>query len=376
MNDEVLFIKTIEDLHSLINSNDEYDVLRASALIRQLFFDGGNSLVDRINRNNNKCILEFEVIEHTRPDIPGLKFNIWGVVDGIDPRAAPPHFPRIKKNRNSFFHMIDDHEYSIHDLVMFVAHVMGGVHSGSSRNEKEKSLAKLEELYIFSKVSMALQFIRAIGRIILESLKPLQYKILGLDRFDDKPGLSIHFALTLFHLPDKENFIFDVGTEESRNRASIFLDYNGELCIRFFDNNRTRYLIKAGSADFAYRYGVPAYLCFQIAYTETEILLSIEAGGWNHVYITNNIASQESFKEFHFVIGSNIFGKAETNMALFEQCVYTTIPKADGLAKIKEYFERRIDTGYTASVLFEGNKFLHSQHHPNFPEINGTDATS
>jgi hypothetical protein len=39
MNDEVLFIRTLNDLHKSINSDDEHEVLRASALIRQLFLE-------------------------------------------------------------------------------------------------------------------------------------------------------------------------------------------------------------------------------------------------------------------------------------------------------------------------------------------------
>jgi len=119
MNEELLFVRTLDDLHGSINSNDEYEVLRASALIRQLFLDGSNSLVDRVNRKYRHK-LEFEVVEQTPPNIPGLSFNIWGAVDGIDPRAMPLHLPRAKKKRDGFFAMIvaviEGHEYSIREL--------------------------------------------------------------------------------------------------------------------------------------------------------------------------------------------------------------------------------------------------------------------
>lgn len=375
---KVLFIRTIDDLHRSINSNDEYEVLRASALIRQLFLDGDKSLVDRISRNYRHK-LEFEVVEHTPPNIPGLNFNIWAVVDGIDPRATPPHFLRVKKKRDGFFSMIvaivDGHEYSVREIVKFVANVMGGVHSGSLRDEKETNLEQLKELRFFSNISIALLFIKSIGRIILESLKPLQYEILDINRFEDKAGLSIHFALVLFPMPDKENFILDVGTEERRNRASIFLDYNGELCFRFLDANGRRYLIQAGSADFAYRYGEPTYLNFQIGIHENETFLSIEAGGWRYFHIAPRSISQEGFEQLHYVLGSNVLGKAETNMAMMEQCVFSRILKLEEQAKLRKYFEERINSGYKASIRFEGNKFLHSQDHPNFPENTEMDAT-
>lgn len=377
MNNKVLFIRTIDDLHRSINSNDEYEVLRASALIRQLFLDGDNSLVDRVNRQY-RVKLEFEVVEHTPPNVPGLNFNIWAVIDGIDPRAVPLHFPRVKKKRDSFFGMIvaivDGHEYSIRELVQFVANVMGGVHSGALHGKKETSLEQLKELRFFSRISMALLFIKAIGRIILESLKPLQYEVLGINRFEDKTGLSIHVALVLFPLLDKENFILDVGIEERQNRVSIFLDYNGELCFRYLDDKGRRYLIQAGSADFAYRYGEPTYLNFQIALHDKEIFLSVEAGGWRHFYIAPSI-SPGSFEQLYYVLGSNVTGKAETNMAMMEQCVFSRILRSEEQAKLKDYFEGRINAGYKGSVRFEGNQFLHSQHHPNFPENAEKDAT-
>jgi hypothetical protein len=371
MNEEVLFVRTLDDLHKSINSDDEYEILRASALIRQLFLDGSNSLVDRVNRKYRHK-LEFEVVEQTPPNIPDSSFNIWAAVDEIDPRSVPLHFPRIKKKRDGFFGMIvaviEGHEFSIRELVQFVANVMGGVHSVSLQDEREEKLAQLKELYIFSNISMALLFIRAIGRIILASLKPLQYEALDLKRFEDKPGLSIHFALVLFPLLDKENFILDVGAEEGHNRVSIFLDYKGELCLRFFDPNGRRYLIHASSADFAYRYGEPTYLSFQIALYKTEMLLSIEAGGWRHFYIKPSDTAEESFKEFHFVLGSDVFGTAETNMTVMEKCVFSRILNLDEQAKIREYFEQKINVGYSTSVRFEGNQFLYSTQHPNFPE--------
>ena len=345
MNDEGLFIRTLDDLHISINSYDEYEVLRASALIRQLFLDGSNSLVDRVNRKY-KFKIEFETVEYAPPDKHGQGFNIWAVIDGIDPKAVPPHLPRVKKKRDSFFSMIvaivEGHKYSIRELVLFVANVMGGVHSGSMQDEREKHLAQLKDVYLFYRISLALLFIRAIGRIILESLRPLQYEVLDLKRFEDKPGLSIHFALVLFPLLDKENFILDIGIEEGRNRASIFLDHNGELCLRFFDSSGRRYLVQAGLADFAYRYSEPTYLSFQIAPQEKEILLSIEMGGWQHFHTIPSNTLQENLKDPYFVLGSDIFGKAETNMALMEQCVYSKILKLEEQGEIKKYFEEKI----------------------------------
>lgn len=374
MNEESLFIRTLDHLHQLINSKDEYEILRASALIRQLFLDGRSSLIDKVNRKY-RYKFEFEVVEHLPPDIPGVSFQAWCVIDGIDPRSTPAHLPRTKKKRDSFFGMViaivDGHSYTIKELVLFVANVMGGVHSGTFDNDKAKSFAQLKELYVFSKINIALLFIRAIGRIILESLKPLQYEILGLARFEDSIGISIYFSITLYPLQGKQNYILDIGIEETRNRISIYLDYKGELSLRFYDSSGRCYLVQAGSADLAYRYGEPTYLIFQSAIHKTELFLCIEAGGWRHFYISPT-DSQDSFEDFHYVLGSDVLGKAETNMAVMEQCVFSKILRMSDQVKMKGYLEQRLRNGYSGSVRFEGNKFLYSTNHPNFLGNNAT----
>ena len=368
MNDELLFVRTLDDLHKSINSKDEYEVLRASALIRQLFLDGGKSLVDKIIRKYQHK-LEFEVIDHTPPDI-GIDFLIWAVIDGIDPKSSPPHLPLVRKKRDSFFNMIvaivDGHRYSISEIVKFVANVMGGVHSGSLKDEKDKNLVKLQEMYIFSDINVALLFIRSIGRIVLESLIPLQYLVLGLNRFEGSSGIAIYLSLVLIPLPDKDNFILDIGTEKARNRLSIFLDFQDNLCLRFHDNNGLRHFIQAGANDCAYRYGEATYLSFQMTHSQGEIMLSIESGGWSHFYIKPSHVSMDIFQKFHYVMGSDIFGTAETNMSLMELCVFSKLLTLEDQNNMKDYLRRRIIEGYKSSVHFQGNQFLNSTNHPNF----------
>jgi len=375
MNEESLFIRTLDHLHQLINSNDEYEILRASALIRQLFLDDRSSLFDKVNRKYRYKI-EFEVVEHLPPSIPDFSYQVWCVIDGIDPRATPAHLPRAKKKRDSFFGMIvaivDSHRYSIRDLVLFAANVMGGVHSGTFDNDKSKSFSQLKDLYIFSNINVALLFIKTIGRIILESLKPLQYEVLDLARFENQAGISIYFSLTLYPLPDKQTYIFDIGTEEMRNRISTYLDYKGELSFRFYDSTGRHYLVQAGPADLAYSYGKPTYLAFQAAIHKEELFLCIEASGWRHLYISPAV-SQDIFKEFHYVLGSDIFGNAESNMSIMEQCVFSKILHMPDQIKMRQYLERRLRGGYSASVRFEGKKFLHSTNHPNFLETEQID---
>ena len=372
MNDEALFIRTLNDLHKSINSDDEYEVLRASALIRQLFLDGSNSLFDRVNRiHRTKLLFDIAEFDLAKNLIPTP--DIWVSFQELDPKGAPPHWTHKKLKRDDFFAFIvariEGHEYSIRELIKFAANTMGGVHSGTSTDDKEKNLEKLKGLYVFSNISTALLFVNAVGRNILEALTPLRNKIIGIERFENAKGLSLFFAIVLLPLPDKENFIHDVGIEENRNRLSIFLNSSGELCLRYINSVGRRYLLNAGSEGFAYYYGQRTFLSFQVSYSETELFLCIEDEGWQHIEIQPIISSefsQETFDELNTVVGSNVTGKAETHMELIRYCIYSRILTLDEQRQLKDELTKDFNHKEITVANFEGNQFYYSQTHPNF----------
>jgi hypothetical protein len=77
-----LFLKTCADLQVKLESQDAYELLRSSALIRQLFLDEGSSLVDQVNRSA-RVRLTFNIVEF----IP-MERSRQGIVlvpDGLDP---------------------------------------------------------------------------------------------------------------------------------------------------------------------------------------------------------------------------------------------------------------------------------------------------
>ena len=49
MDDRKLFLATIDDLGRLLGVGDDYAMLRASAMLRQLLLDGRLSLVHKVN---------------------------------------------------------------------------------------------------------------------------------------------------------------------------------------------------------------------------------------------------------------------------------------------------------------------------------------
>jgi hypothetical protein len=345
-------------------------VLRASALIRQLFLDGSSSLFDRVNRTY-RTKLTFEIADFDLK-IP-IQPTIWMSFQELDPKGSPPHWTRKKLNRDKFFSFVvasvENHEYSIRELIKFAANLMGGVHSGTAIDDKEKNLEKLKGLYVFSNLNSALLFVRAVGQNILEALTPLRQKILGIERFVNTEGLSLFFAIILYPLPDKENFIHDIGIEENRNRLSIFLNSSGDLCLRYINSEGRRYLLNAGAEGVAYHYGEGTFLSFQISVNETELYLCIESKGWQYIKIlpiNSSEFSQETFDELHTVVGSNVMGKSETNMQLFEWGIYSRILTPEEQVQVKNKLELNFHQKDRKVLSFKGNQFLHSQTHPNF----------
>lgn len=378
MDDETLFIRTLSDIHKSINSDDEYEVLRASALIRQLFLDGSNSLFDRVNRTY-RTKLEFEIAEFDNPVKLPFKPAIWTSFTELTPKEAPLHWVRKKVNRDKFFALIvasvENHDYSVRELIKFAANMMGGVHSGSSADDKGKKLENLKGLYIFSNINTALLFVKAVGQNTLTTLTPLRDKILGVERFENAKGLSLFFAINLLPLQDKENFIHDIGVEENRNRLSIFLNSSGELCLRYINSVGRRYLLNAGSEGVAYYYEQRTFLSFHISFNEKELYMCIGDKEWQHIEIRpidSSEFSQDPFDELYTVVGSDVLGKAETHMHLFGWCIYSRILPINEQIQVKNELTKNFSQKELMGWYFKGNQFVHSQTHPNFTK-NKTD---
>lgn len=372
MSDEELFLHRLDELHRSINSTDEYEVLRASHIIRQLFMDGDRSLFLKVNRDLRMKVM-LDLVDLKPPSIPGLPDPaIWCVPDGIDPRVAPLNLPRVTKNLDGFFKtvvaVVDGHQFTIWNLVDFVAHVMGGVHSGEPRTLREEALTKLRDLRIFSDLNVPLVFMRSIGRIILESLWGVKYVLLGLQRFEDSLGLSIHFVLNILPMKsEKENYILDIGIQEDRDRISIFVDGRGELTLRFIDGEGRRHSVRAGIADYAFTFMKPTYLACDVVFLESEVLLSVEAGGWYYVAVFPPKHTTLDSSNLNFVIGSNVLGTSETNIQVMEQVVYSRYLKSTERSDLRNYFTEKMAQGFPALAQFTGNQFSPSTDHPNFP---------
>lgn len=176
---ESLFLSTLHDLSSRIAGHDEYNILGASALIRKLLIDDF-PLVDQVNRKY-QLKLKFEISE-SNPSIPGVpEPSFWSVQDGLDPETSRPGKPRKQVSRDQLFAtvlaIVDGKPYSLRDIVLFEANVMGGVHAGSPKEEKERVLQTINCTLAIGGHRASLRQLQAIGRVVLRGLEPLRSAI-------------------------------------------------------------------------------------------------------------------------------------------------------------------------------------------------------
>ncbi len=177
MEPKELFLRTLDDLEKQLGSNDPYEILGISALIRKLFLDD-NPLVDQVNRESRIkvefCIAVSNILNN--PKIPTPDF--YSEQDGLDPDTAPPMFARQTVNRDKFFKTIvmlsEGKSYTVRDTIAFEANVMGGVHAGSPKDEKDRALMTIAHTWSIGGYPASLRQLKGIGRVVLKALQPLR----------------------------------------------------------------------------------------------------------------------------------------------------------------------------------------------------------
>lgn len=185
MDIETLFLHTCDDLEMRISSNDDYILLGASKLIRQLFLDGDKSLVDLVNRKT-RIKLKFEVIDVEKfleifqtPEMPPFEFV--GVQDGLDPDTIP-NPPRKIVNRDDFFQLplqiSGGKSFTVREIVLHQANSMGGVHAGAyagePKDDTEKLLLSTDTTTKIFNLPPGLRQLKSIGQVVLKTLAPLR----------------------------------------------------------------------------------------------------------------------------------------------------------------------------------------------------------
>jgi hypothetical protein len=107
---------------------------------------------------------------------------IWGIADGLDLQTSPPTWGRKKVNLKNFLHTVvlrsNGVDYTIKDVILLEANIMGGIHAGSPRSEREREFAKIGEMFSIGGLAASLRQLTAISRVTLAALQPLRDAII------------------------------------------------------------------------------------------------------------------------------------------------------------------------------------------------------
>jgi tetratricopeptide (TPR) repeat protein len=182
MNADYLFIKTIDECISVTQNPDEYELLRATALLRQLLLDG-NRLLDVVNRKRRKKII-FRVADGWQSQltktIMSKKPDIFNVADGLLPEASFPNVPIVELNRDQFLKYriayANNQYFTIADVILHCSNVMGGVHIGDPRDEHEEILSAVQQFQIGG-LPLSLRQTMSIIKVVIDGLEPLYQEI-------------------------------------------------------------------------------------------------------------------------------------------------------------------------------------------------------
>ena len=73
--------------------------------------------------------------------------------------------------------VVDEHAYTVKDIILHVANIQGGVHAGDAKDEKEQALKKTAEVLSVGGLSAGLRMLSIIGRIVRIGLEPIRLAI-------------------------------------------------------------------------------------------------------------------------------------------------------------------------------------------------------
>ena len=182
MNNDELFLHTLEDLeeHTAPGAS-EYEVLMSSGLLRKLLLDGGQSVVDQVNRRRQLPITFWinepgEYENKILSDGPSL-----GRSQMVDPNTALVTGNSVTVNRDRFMgrRMVVNRgiEYSVADVIQATANVSGGIHAGVGKKERLRVLGQLDSELQIGGVGAVVRALPPIARVIRRGLDPFWLRV-------------------------------------------------------------------------------------------------------------------------------------------------------------------------------------------------------
>lgn len=363
MNHARFFEELLHELQVLIASGTEYDLIRSSRILRQLLLDG-DALLHLVNRE-----LRASPVFRVKSRYEGLPSSDWINTDLFWSEEGAPH---ADLNLQQFLsHSVGvsmGRQITVREVVKYAAIILGGVHFKVGKGGEYEGIAKFHDGRDREGLSPVLRSLQEIGAITRDALIPIRDLLINRERFESGKGWTALLCLEILPTPpDEDNYILDLGTNEAKNRFSIYLDSRGELTFRVVDRNGARKYLRAGRLGDAVPARRPIIIACEFSTVGTETLLSLRTDGWDHAEIVESPAYQEIGDPFHFVTGSDCRGKRHTHMFVYgELLIARPLTEIELTQAAQHFLTKAAESG--VGLHYEGNQFMYSGGHPNFPE--------
>lgn len=188
---EWLFLETMADVTRKLTSASRYDLVRLSALLRQLLCDNP-PLAQEVNRKF-KLDLVFEVAIKQRQSVPepqAVLTNWRSLYPDTQEEVTGVDRDRFLKLGTITHGGVD---CTVGDIIDVVAHAFGGVHHGQLWSNGNRVLAVLKKEVLIYEESMVLHSLHDIGKVTVKALIPLAEAIL---RRQDTSDSAVAHATT------------------------------------------------------------------------------------------------------------------------------------------------------------------------------------
>lgn len=176
-----LFLAVLQELRQRVAAGDDYSMLRAAALLRQLLLDA-SPLMHEVNRPYKLKLLFVVCGGHYRRYIlsmqpaPDLYCSFGGLhVSGLFSHQIE-HVP-LKEFLITPVLKSGPHIFTVADLITICANILGGVHKDAPQSEKEKALQAFEIKADPKHRSVHAAQMRPIILVVLDALEELRIRV-------------------------------------------------------------------------------------------------------------------------------------------------------------------------------------------------------
>lgn len=183
---EKLFVNTIIELEERFNKKTEYDLLKASGLIRQLIVDA-NPLVAQVNKKY-KLKIKYKVVKRFKLDFANIDSNgtEWSNLSSmvfISPSKSSNFVELLNKHEFFKYQLLSHHDtpFTVLDVIKICANKYGGVHSEDIRKGKNLELDRMSSLITFNGSKSVFHVVYGIIEVCLNAFKPLKNAIIDND---------------------------------------------------------------------------------------------------------------------------------------------------------------------------------------------------